>query len=73
MDTTIYPTREDYARKVWGSLDEDTQAEILADYGMEFGPEFLAAFTDNMDARHNGAVTFSRVAGGYTVQDDADE
>ena len=81
MNARIYSTRETYAREVWESLDEDTQTAILADYGYSTDMvhltndewhEFLPAFTDNMDARHNGTVTFTRVAGGYTVEDEAD-
>jgi hypothetical protein len=79
MDTTVYPTREVYALKVWRSLDRQTQDDILADYGYlcvdhitdDQWHQFLPAFTDNMDSRNNGAVTFTRVEGGYTVQDDA--
>lgn len=72
MRTTVYPTREAYAELVWVSLDGPSRAAILADYGMAYGPEFLGCFTDNMDARHNGTVTFTRVAGGYTVDDEAE-
>ena len=71
MNTRIYTTREDYAREVWASLDAQTQADILADYDMSYGLMFLMAFTDNMDSRYNGTVTFTRVEGGYTVEDEA--
>ena len=67
----IYPTREAYARKVWASLDAQTQVDILNDYDMDYGAEFVAAFADNMDARHNGTVTFTAVEGGYLVDDEA--
>jgi hypothetical protein len=74
----IYPTREAYALKVWRSLDAQTQDDILADYGIDADTlrgqvalDFLAAFADNMDARHNGTVTFTAVEGGYLVDDEA--
>jgi hypothetical protein len=67
----IYPTREHYAIRVWASLDAQTQSDILDDYGVDYGAEFVAAFADNMDARHNGTVTFTAVEGGYLVDDEA--
>ena len=71
----IYPTREAYARKVWASLDSDTRADHIAAWHdvVEFGPvvPFYGWLADNMDARHNGTVTFTAVEGGYLVDDEA--
>ena len=72
MSTKVYPTREDYAREVWASLDSATQTDILADYGMTTADdEFFGYFAENMDAHHNGTVTFTRTEGGYIVDDEA--
>jgi hypothetical protein len=72
---SIYPTREAYARKVWASLDSATRADHIAAWHdvVEFGPvvPFYGWLADNMDARHNGTVTFTAVEGGYLVDDEA--
>lgn len=67
----VYIDREQYALVVWNRLDVPTREDILDDYGMDFGAEFLGYFAENMDARNNGAVTFVPVAGGYVVRDEA--
>jgi len=72
MGRRVYTLREDYAARVWHSLDAQTQRDTLDDYGVTgFTMTFLSAFTDNMDARNNGTVTFTPVVGGYVVDDHA--
>jgi len=69
----VYPSREAYAREVWSILKPSERQDILDDYGMsEADDEFFGYFTDNMDSRHNGAVTFTAVEGGVVVDDEAD-
>ena len=77
MNTKIYPTREAYAREVWASLDAVSREDHKARWHdvIEFGPmyPFYTWLADGIDARHNGTVTFTRVAGGYLVADEAGE
>lgn len=68
----VWASRWQYAAHVFVSLPDADQVAILDDYGMSaFDPAFLTAFTENMDARNNGTVTFTDTLEGVVVDDEA--